>query len=240
MARLLSWPLGLKWNRYKLLSGPETIGAGSNSSIGNVTQSITSPFGARYIQLSFPSLRGVEARRARGLVTALHKGANAVRVSFCDWDGMTFSEAGLHVPETERRDGVPWSNGQSWSNARNWGMSKPLVAVAEPVSSDDSVVALAGDFWGGLLGIGDWVGFAPLHFGLYEVTEVIEPGRYRIWPPLRKALTTSDFATLHPVMAMRFLSTNLPDAERGPAFLDGLTLSLFEVFDYDVRDYFTE
>jgi hypothetical protein len=41
-------------------------------------------------------------------------------------------------------------------------------------------------------------------------------------------------------MAMRLLSSNLPDADRGPAFLEGLTMSLFEVFDYDARDYFAD
>lgn len=240
MARLLSWPVGLKWNRYKFLAGPESVGAGSGTSIGAVTQTIASPFGARYIQFSFPSLRGEEARRARGLVTALHKGANAVRVSICDWDGMTFSEAGVTVSEAERRDGMPWSDGQAWSNGRNWRLSKPLVAVSDAAALDATIVALSDLYWGSALGFGDWIGFAPLHFGLYEITEVLEPGLYRIWPPLRKALSTSDFATLHPVMAMRFLSSNLPDAERGPAFLDGLSLSLFEVFDYDVRDHFTE
>ncbi|HEX5935814.1 MAG TPA: hypothetical protein VFY63_16770 [Pseudorhizobium sp.] len=240
MARLLSWPNGLRWNRWKPLNGPEAVGAGSNTTIGDVTQTIASPFGARFIQLSFPPMRGQLARRARGLVTALHKGANAVRVSMCDWDGMTLAEAGVAATQQQKQAGTPWDNGASWDNGKNWSLKKPNVAVVAAAAKDATIVELADTFWGHSLGMGDWIGFFPFHFGMYEITEVVSDGQYRIWPPLRKAITTDDFATQYPVMAMRLLSSNLPDAERGPAFLEGLTLSLFEVFDYDARDYFTD
>lgn len=240
MARLLSWPVGLRWNRMKPLSGPETVGAADSTSIGNITQTVASPFGARYMQFSFPPMRGARARRARGLVTALHKGANAVRVSICDWDGMSFAEAGMTVSEVARRQGFPWSNGMPWSNGENWKVTKPNVAVAGASAIDTTIIGLADQYWGHGLGIGDWIGFFPFHFGMYEITEDLGDGQYRIWPPLRKAVATTDFATLYPVMAMRLLSSNLPDADRGPAFLEGLSISLFEVFDYDARDYFAD
>lgn len=240
MARLLSWPVGLKWNRMKPLSGPETVGAADSTSIGNVTQTIASPFGARYLQLSFPPMRGAKARRARGLITALHKGANAVRVSICDWDGMTFAEAGMNVSYSARKLGLPWSNAMPWSNGENWRVTKPNVPVAAPAAFDTTIIALSDIFWGHRLGMGDWIGFFPFHFGMYEITEELGDGQYRIWPPLRKALTPTDFATFYATMAMRILSSNLPDADRGPAFLEGLTISLFEVFDYDARDYFAD
>ncbi|QGJ74175.1 hypothetical protein C3L21_09240 [Sinorhizobium meliloti] len=240
MARLLSWPAGIRWNRMKPLSGPESVGAADNTSIGNVTQTVASPFGARYMQFSFPPMRGAKARRARGLVTSLHKGANAVRVSICDWDGMTFAEAGMSVSHAQRTGGMSWSNGMPWSNGENWRVTKPNVPVASAAAIDASIVSLADQFWGRGLGMGDWIGFFPFHFGMYEITEVIDEGQYRVWPPLRKAIATTDFATLYPVMAMRLLSSNLPDADRGPAYLEGLTISLFEVFDYDARDYFAD
>lgn len=240
MGRLLSWPNGLRWNRMRWLSGPESLGAGSNTSIGDVTQTVASPFGARYVQLSFPIMRGQMSRRARGLVTALHKGANAVRVSFCDWDGMGFADAGVMASDSQKQSGLSWSNGMPWGNGKNWKLTKPNVAVAAPAALDATSVRLSNAFWGHSLGMGDWIGFFPFHFGMYEITEVIEPGVYRIWPPLRKAVASGDFATLYPVMSMRLLSTNLPEAERGPAFLEGLTISLFETFDYDVREYFSE
>jgi hypothetical protein len=224
----------------KPLSGPETIGATDTTSIGNVTQTVASPFGARFLQLSFPPMRGAKARRARGLVTALHKGANAVRVSVCDWDGMSFADAGMQISEQQKQNGLSWSNGMPWSSGENWRATKPNVAVAASAAKDATLISLNSAFWGHSLGMGDWIGFFPFHFGLYEITEDLGDGQYRICPPLRKAITTADFATLYPVMAMRLLSSNLPDADRGPAFLEGLTMSLFEVFDYDARDYFAD
>jgi hypothetical protein len=238
MGRLLSWPNGLRWTRWKPLNGPQSIGAGANTSIGDVSQTVASPFGARYLQFSFPPIRGQLARRARGMITGLHMGANAVRVSVCDFDGLSLSDGGVKATQEQRQAGMRWSNGMTWSNGRNWKLQKPNVPMAAPAGLDATIIRLPDAFWGHALGMGDWIGFFPFHFGMYEITEVFEPGHYRIWPPLRKALSTDDFATLYPVMAMRVLSTNLPDADRGPVFLEGLTISLFEVFDYDVRDYF--
>lgn len=240
MARLLSWPSGLRWNRWKWLSGPQSVGASTSTTVGDFTQTVANPFGARHVQLSFPPLRGQLARRARGMVTALHAGANAVRIGLCDWDGLSLADAGVTASEEQRRDGVPWSNAMPWGEGRNWRIGKPSVRVSSAVARGGTIIELAPEFWGHDLGMGDWVGFAPFHFGHYEVTEVLAEGKYRIWPPLRKSITTDDLVTLYPVMAMRLLSNNLPDADRGPAFVEGLSISLFEVFDYDARDYFDD
>jgi hypothetical protein len=240
MARLLSWPVGLRWNRWKWLSGPESVGASNSTTIGDFTQTVATPFGARHVQLSFPPMRGQAARRARGLVTALHKGANAVRVSMCDWDGMTLVEAGVNATKLQTQQGMPWNTGVPWDNGENWKITKPNVPVADAAAFNSTIIHLPDYFWGRRLGMGDWLGFFPFHFGLYEVTEVLGDGRYRIWPPLRKAVPAGDFATLYPVMAMRLKADNLPDADRGAVFLEGLTISLFEVFDYDARDYFND
>lgn len=240
MARLLSWPEGLRWNRMRMLSGPEAVGAGSDSTIGDFTQTVASPFGARYMQFSFPPMRGALARRARGLITALHKGANAVRVSICDWDGMSLEDAGVDTSTVNGCHQVPWSNVAPWEEGNLWRLTKPQIAVTAASAKDTTIVSISDQYWGSKLGIGDWIGFAPFHLGLYEVTEGLGGGRFRVWPPLRKALATGDKVTAYPTMAMRLLSSNLPDAERGPAFLEGLTISLFEVFDYDARDYFTD
>lgn len=72
------------------------------------------------------------------------------------------------------------------------------------------------------------------------VTEVIGLGTYRIWPPLRKALTTDDFATLKPVLAMRLESEEAATAARDASFISKATMTLVEVLDYDVRDYFVD
>ncbi|WP_275790567.1 hypothetical protein [Pararhizobium gei] len=240
MARLLQWPLGVRWNRWKALNGPQSIGSSASTSIGDVTQSIASPFGARHLQFSFPPMRGVKARRMRGTLTALHMGANAVRVSICDFDGMSRADAGMALTADQQNNGLPFGNGLSWSNGQNWNLTKPHVKVSEFAAFDSTIIRLSDTFWGRQLGMGDMLGFFPFHFGLYEVTKVFGNGRYRIWPPLRKAVTNTDYATLRPVLAMRLLSSNLPDADRGPVFLEGLTVSLFEVFDYDLRDYFKD
>lgn len=240
MARMLDWPRGLRWNRIKALNGPESVGAVDTQSIGDMTQTVASPFGARYMQFSFPPIKGMMARRARGLVTSLHKGVNAVRVRICDADGLSFEEAGMTPTELQIRRGMPWSNGLPWSNGENWKLSKPNVLVETAAAKDASFVKLKDEFWGRQLGVGDWIGFFPLHFGMYEITQLMDDDTYRIWPPLRKAITVDTYATLYPVLAMRLLSSNLPDADRGPSHLEGLTMSLFEVPDYYVRQYFTE
>jgi hypothetical protein len=240
MARLLSWPHGLRWNRWKWLSGPEAVGASADTTIGDFTQTIATPFGARHIQLSFPPMRGRIARRARGLVTALHKGANAVRLPMCDWDGLPYGEAGVQATRRQLQEGKTWNNGKPWNNGQTWKITKPNAPVTVAAGLGATIVSLADEFWGHELGMGDWIGFFPLHFGQYEITQVISAGQYRIWPPLRGALAVGDYATLYPVMAMRLKADNLPDADRGPAFLEGLTISLFETFDYDVRQYFTD
>jgi len=240
MARLLSWPVGLRWNKWKWLAGPESIGSSSSTSVGDFTQTVASPFGARHIQLSFPILKGKQARRARGLVTALHKGANAVRLHMCDWDGMSLADAGVSVTKAQLQAGAPWNNGLGFDNGENFHISKPNVAVSEAAAINATIIQLSDQFWGHELGSGDWIGFFPLHFGLYEVTEDFGDGRYRIWPPLRKAVPVGSYATQYPTMAMRLKADNLPDADRGAAFLEGLTISLLEVFDYDARDYFND
>ena len=88
------------------------------------------------------------------------------------------------------------------------------------------------------LQVGDYLGFFPFHFGMYVVTEVIEPGTYRIWPPLRKALTTDDFATLDPTLAMRLESEDAATADRSLQVAEGASVTMVEVEDYNVREYF--
>lgn len=238
MARLVSWPLGLHANFREPLSGPRTVGSGASGSIGNFTQTFASPFGLWRWRFQFPPIRGQLFRRYRGWITALHGGANATRVPFCDWDGLTRDQMGVSASQAEWKAGQPWSNGQSWSNGQNWQSSPPVVSIAAPTALGGTVVSLGDEFWGHDLHEGDFVGFFPLHFGLYMITEVMDPGRYRVWPPLRKALTTADSATLRPTLAMRLESEDAANAPRGAVFAEGLSVTLTEVFDYDVKTYF--
>jgi hypothetical protein len=95
--------------------------------------------------------------------------------------------------------------------------------------------------------MGDYIGIVPYHLCVYIVTEVIEQdseaspstSTYRVWPPFRKPVTTSDKVTLEPVMAMRPESEAAVTATRGRVMADANTLILTEVEDADVRDYFS-
>ncbi len=240
MARLLNWPIGLGIRAWQPLSGPRAVGAGSSTSIGGLTQTVASPFGGWAYGFTFPVCKDQAARRLRGWVTGMHGGANATRVPFYDADGLTFGEAGVSYSASLIRFGNSWANGEVWANGAGWAASLPTVAVSLSAAKGATVVSLGAAFWGHSLGDGDFFGFCPLHLGKYTVTEVIAPGVYRIWPPLRKAITPSDRATLNPVLAMRMTGEDAASLSRGLGHMEETTVTLFEVFDDDVRDYFTE
>lgn len=231
---LVSWPVGLRANFREPLSGPRAVGSGATLSVGNFAQTYGSPFGLWRWRFSFPNLRGQQARRYRGWVTSLHGGANATRVDFCDWDGLSRAEMGVSPGDAEQN----WTNGQTWSSGEGWQFTPPVVGVAGDHSLNTTTIRLENQFWGRLLGVGDCIGFYPLHFGMYMVTKVIEPGEYRVWPPLRKALESSDTATLRPTLAMRMESEEAASAARDAFAITGASITLIETLDYDVRDYF--
>lgn len=235
-ARLLSWPDGLKIVAQEPLSGPRTIGAKSNQALDGFTQTTSAAFGLWRWRFQFGPIKGQAFRRYRGWITALHGGANATRVPFCDPDTLSYSEMGLPSPLADQ----PWSNNLPWSNSAFWGATPPKVPVGVASIKDATTITLSSDFWGHSLGFGDLIGFNPLHFGLYMVTEAISPGEYRIWPPLRKAISTSDYATLKPTLAMRLESETAAAVPRAGSHAENLSITMIEVLDYDARDYFTE
>lgn len=240
MARLLSPPVGLGTTSIEPLSGPRTVGGSSTTSVSNYQQTVASPFAVWRWRLSFPAMEGSLFRRYRGWITALHGGANATRWTFFDPDCITFHEAGVNASQFEIATGKPWSNGMPWSNGENWQSSRPVVSVVSAAVRGATTLSLADQWWGHRLDIGDYVGFFPFHLGMYEITQVIEPGIYRVWPPLRKAIATADFATLSPTLAMRLESEDAASAGRGLVAAEGLSATLVEVEDYDVRDYFAD
>lgn len=240
MARLLGWPVGLRANFREPLTGPRTIGAGSSVSIGNFAQTYASPFGLWRWRFQFPPLKGQKFRRYRGWVTALHGGANATRVPFCDWDGLSFRQRGILETSDTWRAGQPWSDLNPWANGEPWASSNPTVGLVASAAKGDTIIQIGADFWGHNLDYGDFVGFGPFHLGLYMVTERIDDGQYRIWPPLRKALLATDFATLNPTLAMRLESEDAANAPREAASAEGLSVTLVEVMDADVRQYFAD
>lgn len=240
MARLVNWPVGVRANAREPLGGPRTVSAGSTTSVSNFVQTFGSPFGLWKWRFSFPPLRGDKFRRYRGWITSLHGGANATRVSWCEWDQMSFASRGIVTDSDSWKRGQPWSNGMPWSNGQTWHSSNPVVSVASPLARGATTIRLATVNWGGNLDVGDMLGFMPFHLGWYMVTERIEAGRYRIWPPLDKAVASGDFATLNPVMAARLENEEGANAPRGAALAEGLNITLVQVKDYDVREYFAD
>lgn len=231
--RLVSPPVGIGVVSIEPLSGPRTVGAGQSQSIGGFVQTVAAPFGLWRFQFSFRPMRDSDFRRYRGWITSLHGGANATRWDFYDPDMLKRKDIGL-----EPSSGDLWADGEPWANGVSWSATMPNVSLAEPAAFNASEVALSDVFWGHQLQVGDYLGFFPLYLGLHMVTEELGDGRYRIWPPLRKALTTEDFATLHPVLAMRLEGEEAATAGRGLQVAEGLTVTMVETLDYDVREYF--
>jgi hypothetical protein len=240
MARLLNWPRGLAVIAYQRLSGPRAVGASSTESTQGFVQTVAAAFGAWRYQLSLRTMRGKLYRRYRGMVTGLHGGANAVRVPFCDPDIPSWEDSGVGGPPAQFRSGLRWSNGHAWSNGQNWHAGRPLAVLADDAAVGDTLITLTSDHWGRSLLGGEWIGFVPLHFGKYEITQVLDDGQYRIYPPLRKALVAGSYATLRPVMAMRLESESAGTVQRSHPVSEGNTLTLVEVQDPDVRAYFAD
>lgn len=238
MRRLLDWPRDHRISSMEPLSGPRSIGSGSSAGMTGYMQTFASPFGLWRWQFSFTPMKGDAFRRHRGLVMALHGGANAVRVPFVDGDIMSWEQSGVSGQINSIWAGQTWSNGERWSNGMNWRTGRPVVPLALPSAQGYDEIALTDTAWGHGLGIGDMIGFAPFHFGLYYVTEVISAGRYRIWPPLRRAVAAADLATLKPVLAMRLENESGANAARGTLIADSLTMTLVEIEDADLRAYY--
>lgn len=241
MARLLDWPIGLGRTALQRLTGPRAVGATSTESIEGFVQTVASAFGVWRYQISIQTTQGRKARLYRAMVTALHGGANAVRVPFTDPDVMSFAESGVNATAEQLLDGITWSNGASWSNGQGWGVGRPRPGIGVNAAQGATIIVLVNEYWGGALLGGEWIGFMPFHFGKYEITEVIAPRQYRIWPPLRKALVAgSDYATLNPIVAMRLESESAGTVTRGLVAAEGNVMTMVEVEDADVRAYFAD
>ncbi|WP_379069380.1 hypothetical protein ACHMW4_03910 [Mesorhizobium sp. UC22_110] len=236
MARLLSWPVDLRVIRVERLKGPRSINSGITESLAGGEQTYSSPFGSISLQITFQPMQDRLARQHRGWISALHGGANATRFNYVDADRMEPVEAGI-VGEYEPQR---WSNGQPWSNGQWWKPSYPVVPVVSGAARGGTIVSLDNVFWGHALGMGDLVGFFPFHFGMYEITEVFEQGRYRIWPPLRKTISVDEFCTLSPTLALRLVGMDGATVYREQPAAQGLTATFIEAFDYDVREYFAD
>ena len=235
MARMVSWPAGIGWTSREPLSGPRAVGASSSESLEGYVQSTASVYGLWRWQWSLPPLRGERSRRWRGFVSALHGGANAARVRFTDPDGLGWGDCGVTTPTATLAAGLTWSHGLPWSNGAAWRPSRPWVAVAEAAPLGAVEIRLAATDWGARLGVGDLLGFVGV-FALHVVTEAPfdDPGRVRIWPPLRRAIGTTDHATLTPTLAMRLVGEGAAPLGRGLTHVDAPTVTMVEIEHRDL------
>lgn len=248
MARLLSPPHGLKITSIEPLSSPRTVKGGGSQSTGNFTQTTASPFALWRWQFAFAPMVGAEFRQYRGWITGLHGGVNATRFKFVDPDRASHRELGLHTTTDQLRAGISWGNSKPWDvegadpwfNTGNWKLDIPLAIVHHHAELGANTIHLTSAHWGHKLNIGDYIGFSPFHFGLYTITEVLDVGKYRIWPPLRKTIAVEDFATLEPQIVLRLESEESAKAGRSLQAAEGLVATFVECLDYDVRDYWAD
>lgn len=239
MPRLVPMPVGLRVTSRAPLSGPRSASAGATESLTGFVQTVASPFGQWRWQFTYTQMIKAEARRFRGWVVSLHGGANATRVTFKDPDEMSRAEQGVTMTLEQERSGLSWSNGATWSNGLGWSCPPPLVGVAVAAAKDATVISLDDEYWRDSLNYGDQIGFAPYYLGLHVITEVLGAGQFRIWPPLRAALTADNWATLRPVMAMRLEGEASATLARGITATEASTVTLAEVTDENVRDFYT-
>ncbi|WP_075216076.1 hypothetical protein [Mongoliimonas terrestris] len=233
--KLVDWPVGLWARSITPTAGPNS--RGSTESITGDVQTVESPYGLVGLAMEFPPLQGRAARAFRGLVTALHAGANAVRVPWVDPYQPSYEELGTSVTKAEELGGVTWSNGLPWSNGQNWQVSPPFAAVETAAAVRATVVELDVAAWGGEIYAGTTFGFVG-QFGLYTAKSVTMAGTVatvEIWPSLRKAITTDDYVTLRPVIAMRLKSSAGGQFSSDLAAMDSVSLDLIEIPDAVLR-----
>lgn len=231
--RLITWPDFLGIVDVDYLSGPASRTSGSNTASDGSEQSFAAVDNRLAIRVSLMPANRTRARRQRGVLQALRAGDVGVRLSLPDPDRMTLTEAGVNNPPPD----LGWSENVDWSDGATWGVSYPLVTVGANAAVDATQVTLANEHWGHSLGLGDIVGFAPDHFGWYFVVGVEASGTYRIWPRLRKAVTTADSATLQPTAVFRAVANSVAFG-RGQ-FVSRGSLDMLEVTDPEVRTYYT-
>lgn len=237
MGRLIDWPVGLYPKGMDPLSGPQTVGGGSTTGSTGFVQTFASPFGLWKWQFTMPPMRGRVFRRYRGMVLALHGGANAVKFPFFDPDGITFDEMGIANSRDTIMNGVNWSNDQPWANQQRWTWQQPSISVLSSAAAGDISVKLGTEAWGSYVGIGDYFGFTGI-YGLFAVTGVNDDGSVIIWPPLRADVTSANRATLNPTIVFRLESETGANLTRGLEVCENAAITFIEVEHQDVIDFF--
>lgn len=234
--RLVNYPFGLCITSFEALNGPAVISSGSTTSQSGFNQSFADPNFAWKFNLSFQSMNFKLARSHRAWVMSQHGGANATRYTLIDGDLPSPEELGLDPATLSPQ----WGNDVQWDGNATWGAVYPLVKMDKAYSKGETVIELPNNLWGRKLDVGTYIGFNPDYFGFHMITEVLANGQYRIFPPLRKGVTTDNYATLNPTIAMKMENANSADVSRNALFVDGASITLIEVLDEYVREFYTD
>jgi len=224
MPKLLRWPEGLGITSIEPINAPATVSGGSTETLGGFVQTVAGIGFLWQFSMSFPPMNKAKARAHRGWIASQIGGANAVRFKIVDGDRKTNEELGI-----EAFTGV---------DSEGYAIDRPLIEMTVAHSRGDTIITLPNTLWGHRLGVGDWLGFGPLHLAAYRITEEVSAGEYRIYPPLRKDVAIDDVATLEPVLALRLASPDGANEPRGVSLVEGATFTGVEVLDEHVRAYF--
>ena len=236
--RMVDFPVDLPIRTRRPIGGPGVLGATQSET--EKSQVVTSPFGdlLRW-EITCPPMRGAGARAFKQLTVAAQSGANCFRFELCDIDEPSYGELGLNISNSQGGK-VPFSNGQTFTNGKLMTLNKPLADIAAASAKNSGTIVIDASAWNGVLPA--WFGIVG-HFAAYFITGAVFNGDIatcRVWPPVRRDIATSDFATMRPVVAMQLMGPGGAAWSRQIEVQDGMTLQMQEVLDETVRAYVTE
>lgn len=231
--RLLSWPNGLGVTSFDLVGSPLASGEGQTPALAGLLQQSVPIKAPTIYQIGVPPLQGALAREFNAILFDAHNYGNAIVFPFTlAAEQLDPLSIGLTGPQQQN-----WSNGQPWNNGQGWSGGYPNESIAADQSKDYSTVTLGSDAWGDHLQKGDWFGFIG-HYAVYQVMapDPLIDGKVRIWPPLRKAVTTSDSATLEPTIVVRLIGA--PQRSKTRNVWEGGAIQVVEIPDEKVRTHY--
>jgi|GEM_PF-3597207 len=239
--RMVDFPVDLPFSVLTPDGGPDIIGI-TQSATKKQQTSIDPWAGLWSFTLEIAALQEAAARAFTRLSISAHSGANCFRLPFFDPHEPTWSELGLNVGEAKIDQYQNWTNDTMWAHGLPWGTGKPLAQITAASAKDSGQISIDLSAWSGVLPT--FFGIVG-HFAVYGVQGARFAGdiaTVKVWPPVRKAITVSDYATLRPVMCAKV------DGKNGASWssvgrsktLEGARLSVIEVPDETVREYVTE
>lgn len=229
--RIIQWPTDLRMVSVTPIDGPDVVSSGVNTALNGAEQVVRSIGNLIAIDITFPPAKGSEARAQRGLFTSLRSGVNAVRFQYPDPDRRTLREAGVNAD-----GGTINISGIAGLAGANIVLDLPTVDVNRTANRGTNQIRLANEFWGRDLQVGEWISFYPNHPGVYQITDVLPNGFYRIWPNLRQRITVADYASFNLMLIMKTFPGGAQWG-RGPDFSQGGSLSLVEVPAYALSNF---